>query len=193
MSKAYYQEISPLYPVVMCSEFFDQIEMEKISIDNEEAAYCLCSHLIKKGCKRLVYFHARGDSSSCKQRQLGIKRAVDTCGFTVETFFEPIQHKDKAFIKQVQEYQKAHQVDAMLINSDYHALYAMKALQGLEQHILVSSFDGTSYFELSNYAIPYIKQPFACIGTTAAEMLLDKIHGKAPELQQMFPFELIIP
>ncbi len=192
ISKPYYLELSELYPIVMCSEYFDDIEMENLSIDNRLAAYCLTNYLIEKGSKRFVYFHSKSESVSRKHRKLGIEQALaEHPGKSLECIFEPIQHNNENFCSQIQDFISSHSIDSMLINSDIHALFAMKAIRDSCKSIAVSSFDGTSYFELSNYAIPYIKQPFERIGIAAAEILFQKVQKKELKKEYQFNFMLV--
>lgn len=186
-----YVKLSKSYPIVMCSEYFEDIDMEHISIDNITASYQLAKYLLNKGNRAIVYFHAKKLSTSSRQRIQGLKNVIENHPeLGAKCFFEPIQYKDIRFYEQVKEYLHSNQVDAMMINSDIHTLYAIQAVKDLKNKVDIGSFDGTQYLDLCNYDIAYIKQPLQKIGICAAELLIKKICNEPYQKENIFEFLL---
>lgn len=193
IKKELFIELNQSYNVVMCSEYFDDVDMPIITINNEEAAYEITKYLIRLGKKNIAYFSAKGESSSSKNRKKGIIKALDefTINYTPNNFQKSNSKKFDFGNQVIDHIIKYPDTDALIINSDFQAVYALKALKKFKRNIDIVSFDGTYFLDIIDDNITCIKQPFFEIGTKAVEVLLNKIEGKSYEKHNVLAYKLI--
>lgn len=193
IKKDLFVELNQSYNVVMCSEYFEDVDMPRITINNELAAYELTKHLIRLGKKNIAYYSAKGESSSSQNRKKGIIKALDEFNINyTPNNFQKSNSKKFDFGNQVIDYIiKYPNTDALIINSDFQAVYALKSLKKFNRNMDIVSFDGTYFLDIIDDNITCIKQPFFEIGAKSVEVLLNKIEGKPYKKYNLLTYKLV--
>lgn len=82
-------------------------------------------------------------------------------------------------------------IDALILNSDFYAVFARKIANEIGKKIYVASFDGTYLLKMASGNIIHIKQPFEEMGKVSAETLLKKINQEKYQKKRYLNYELI--
>ncbi len=157
-----------------------------ITINNERAAYTATDFLCKKGRREIALLMSSADDENVgKDRYHGYCNALRDNGIELDQ--ERVSFSDRLSLENGYKgiykfHEKKIHFDAIFAISDLTALGAMRALFELgyriPEDIEVIGFDG---IEQGLYSIPSlttIDQPRFLMGETAANVMLDMIHGK---------------
>ncbi|WP_339226005.1 LacI family DNA-binding transcriptional regulator [Oceanobacillus sp. FSL K6-2867] len=191
-------DLASRHPIVQCSEFDEQGEISYVTIDNELAAYQAVKHLIKIGNRKVALINTDEKYLYARERRSGYEKALHEFGLPIETKqmreteqleFEGGQQAMRSLLND------ADRPDAVFAVSDVLAIGAMKEiqLQGLKvpDDIAVIGFDKISFSNMTNPTLTTIAQPMYKMGCTSANMIINKIRGKAVE-SLILDHELII-
>ena len=86
---------------------------------------------------------------------------------------------------------KNQNINALILNSDFYAVFAKKITNEIGKKIYVASFDGTSLLKMSSGNIIHIKQPFEEMRKVSAETLLKKINQEKYQKKRYLSYELV--
>ncbi len=166
------------YPIVFCSEYNPDIEVNRVSINNYQAAYEATKYLIDLGHTNISMMSSSNLYISTTDRKQGFLDACKNNGVNVEdnilyasddySFFSA-RKLAFSFLKE-----NPH-VTAMFCISDILALGAINAAKeiGLEipKDISILGFDNLEYSQMSIPQISTISQPCYEIGVVAMERI----------------------
>ncbi len=171
-------------PLVMCCEYKYGAEISTVLVDNRQAEYDACRTLIEKGHRKIALV-TNAYSYSAKERTQGYTDALTEHGIPVDGQY---------IIKGGYEYNNGLEAAARLINlpEPPTAILAISDLLGVAINnymmsiglrpgtdIDIFGFDNTMFSNASIPPINTIAQPAYEIGTTAMELLLNKIKDPA--------------
>ncbi len=77
IEKDFLKDFSVKYPIIQCSEFYDDIGVPFVSIDHEKAAFDATSYLLETGFEKIFYVQTYEDFIFDKLRLAGYKRALE--------------------------------------------------------------------------------------------------------------------
>jgi LacI family transcriptional regulator len=188
-------------PLVLFDRISHKIDAHKVVADNFDGAFKATEHLILSGRKRIAHITSPSLLSITQERLAGYRAALEKhgfqydeslvkyCGFSAE---EP-----KRIIEELIENQNP---DAIFTTSDRLALDCFSALR--EKNILMPknvAFIGFTNLKVAHLLEPSLStvvQPAFEIGQAAAELLLDSIERKTPNIEQFrtikIPTEMIV-
>ncbi|CAG7615092.1 HTH-type transcriptional repressor CytR [Paenibacillus solanacearum] len=186
-NKKVIQKLNENYPVVMCNEYFDDIHITYVAIDNRKAGYDAACELIRRGCRNIVYITGSKKSSSVGDRLTGYKEALSEAGidFRPELIVKPHQGngEDGQLVGILNELvDQGIAIDGLLTHSDLMAAFVLKGIRDkairLAEEVGMISFDGTFLTEISNPGVTAIVQPAYELGFSSVKLLLQKIQNK---------------
>ena len=90
-----------------------------------------------------------------------------------------------------QDLENDKEIEAVILNSDFYAIYTEKLLKRFKRRIYVASFDGTQLLDMVSDKIVHIKQPFQEMGKISAELLIKKMNGEDYEKKVYLDYKLI--
>ena len=90
-----------------------------------------------------------------------------------------------------QDLENNEEIEAVILNSDFYAIYTEKLLKSFKRGTYVASFDGTQLLDMVSDKIVHIKQPFQEMGKISAELLIKKMNGEDYEKKVYLDYELI--
>lgn len=186
-NKKFIQNLNEQYPIVMCNEYYDDINITYVSIDNKKAGYDATRELIRRGNRNIVYVTGTKNTSSVKERLTGYKEALNEAGieYNPSLIIKPTRGhgEDGQMIEIINRLlDQGITIDGILTHSDLMAAFILKGMSErvirLADHTGVISFDGTFLTEISNPGLTSIVQPTYELGFSSVNMLLQKIKNK---------------
>ncbi len=179
-------------PIIFLDRYFDHLNINHVSTNNEAGAFQATQYLIDQGHKRISVIQGIPEATSNRNRILGYKEAMKQAGlepevnvygkgFTIqngyESIFEILKSKERP--------------TAIFTFNNLIAIGAIRALSqlGLEipKDISLLSFDEQPYFELTSPPISTIKQPIAEMAKKAVNMLINRLENKSCTNDKIVP------
>ena len=133
----------------------------RISSDDIHAAFLATEHLIKKGCRDIVFISSFTADYEKKERYLGYKKALDTYGIPL----------DKNYILQTQGKEPS-QIEAEIL------ITLKRANLKVPEQVKLIGFDNTLYSRLPTPSISTIERNPKMLAEKGCEVLLNMIQGK---------------
>lgn len=185
--------ISQGMPLVMFDRVIEEINCDKVIIDDLTGAKKAVQRLIDLECRRIALISTVDYISVGKLRTKGYKRALRENGIAIdESLILKVEDFDNSE-EEVRNFLSDKEVDGVFAVNEHFAIYAVKALKtrGLEvpKDVLVIGFTNG---ELSKQFIPSlttVSQHGAEIGAQAARLLIRKLEHEGEEEE---PYETII-
>lgn len=183
-------------PVVYFDRVLDYLQVPKVIIHDELAAYQATTHLIGRGYRRLCGLFGNPNLSISQQRYQGFRRALSENGLTLYPhlllFANSSEQGCEALLQLWQSNQKPDAIFAMsdeLLVGSMEAIYQLK-LQIPQELALIAISTGemprfmnppTTYLEHSGYQV----------GKSAAALLFEMLEGKAPKTHSPRQIEVV--
>jgi alanine racemase len=183
--------------ILQCSEYYPNINVPYVAIDNELAGYEVTKYLIKLGCQNILHFTVDNNSTTTKERLLGYKKALNEFGLTFKE--KNILYGNYGFNTSYKILDKKikedYKFDGIFAISDKMAAGCIKALNENEvvipDEVKVVGFDNIDISYMTSPEITTISQPQYNLGKTAIKMLIDKIDGKKINIKTILEHKLI--
>ncbi len=168
-------------PLVMFDRVTDQVECDKVVIDDVMGAYNATDHLIKSGCKRIAVVSLIDNLQLGKLRVEGYKKCLQDHNKEIEDRLI-VKIFDKDFFEyEIKMLLNNENVDAILGLEEYAAVNAMLIAKSLGYKIPDDvSIIGFTNGVLPKYVSPTItsvSQHGKFIGEKATQMLIDRIEN----------------
>ncbi len=180
-------------PLVLFDCVSDQIETDKIIIDDERAGYRATSHLIEKGCKTLGFVGGPDTLLINQKRFAGYKKAMKEADIPIhhELIFHGKSGKYKEGLDLTRSlFEQNLMPDGVFATTDMLAIGVMsnafKKGIAIPEDLAVIGFSNWEIGEIFNPTLSTIDQRSYDIGKAAIEMLLRRI-----ESDENIPFETI--
>ncbi|MFC6245048.1 LacI family DNA-binding transcriptional regulator [Flavobacterium psychroterrae] len=179
-------------PFVLIDRHFPEIEADTIQINNYDISYKVTEHLINNSYKNIHLVAYKTHLEHLLQRTQGFKDALkkqtseknnilninkDDIDQDINSGFEDLFKNSKI------------KPDAVFFTSNKLAVSGLKKLMKLglniPQDVAIVAFDETEAYELFATPLTFVRQPLAAIGTTAVEILHNKITNQLAPLQHI--------
>jgi LacI family transcriptional regulator len=174
--------------------------VDRLAVDNEHAAHTAVSHLIDRGHTRIAMIAGEADTPPRLERVRGYQRALADRALPHDEIL--IRGGD---FTQAGGYQTMHELlklqprpTAVFAANDLMAMGALVALREaalrVPEDMAIVGFDDIPAAELVSPPLTTVAQFPNRLGQRAAEMLFERLAGKAPEAgrSEAMPFELIV-
>lgn len=168
-------------PLVFFNRLCDEVDSDKVVIDNFKAAYDATRHLIEVGCKNIAYIGGPNMLQISNTRLLGYKKAlVDENRPIQEKFIEYSDFTREGNLNAARKllYSPKHP-DGVLAFSDQVAIGVMLAAKerGLKmpEEIAIIGFNNEPVGELLEPTMTSIDQPSYEMGVESAQLIIDRI------------------
>jgi DNA-binding LacI/PurR family transcriptional regulator len=192
------KEIADDYSVVMCNEYFDEIDVPYVSIDNKRAGYDACKYLFERGKNNIAYIRGYIDSSSSLGRLDGYKKAhkEKNVPYNTECIIKGSNDFEKLRLQTIKLIEEHPSIDGLLVNSDIQASIVLKTLKQLglriPEDVGIISFDGTIISQIVDPSLTSIVQPMYELGYQSVEILIDKLNkNEVKNMQVILPHRLV--
>lgn len=175
-------------PLVLFDRVTDEIQCDKVIIDDEEAAYNAVKKLIVSGRKKIALVTTENYLNVSAKRAEGYSRALKEAGIPVDESLIlqlPYQQQDESMSE---NFFQTREIDAVLCVNEIFAVKCMGIAQKFGKRVPEDiAFIGFTDGILSRYSTPSltsVDQHGERMGEIAAQMLIDKIesdHGEQDE------------
>jgi GntR family transcriptional regulator of arabinose operon len=159
--------------------FPERSQLPLITYDNRRGGYLLTDHLIKRGCKRIVFIGSPYVSSAASDRMRGYRDALEDNGLHVDRELihgKNLEDLDAGFCQKLIKETKA---DAIVCKMDHYAALVGRHLMGMGlkigKDVMLAGFDDEPFAEMLPVPLTTIRfpaDPFAqvCYETLLAQM-----------------------
>lgn len=170
-------------PLVFFDRVCEDVEANKVIIDDQKSAYNAVQHLIEKGYKKIAHFAGPKDLSICQKRLSGYKEALFENNLPVkeEYILHGGMHETDGY-NSMDELLKQNIVpDAIFCVNDPVAIGAYQRIKeaGLKipQDIGIVGFSNNKITTLVEPQITTVNQPSFEMGKRSAEILIEMIEN----------------
>jgi LacI family transcriptional regulator len=169
-------------PIVMFDRISDNVNCDKVIVDDFESAVNATEHLIKTGCKKIALFSAIDNLSVGKLRAKGFYKAMENNGFSIDEKLIILTDNEADFDKKVVALFKNNTIDAVFALDEHASVSALKL--GLKngykipQELSIIGFADGVWSRRMSPSLSTVSQHGPEIGEVAAQMLIDKLESK---------------
>lgn len=187
------------FPLVVACEYFDNLSLPTIHIDNEQAANRATEYLISLGHRAIATLSGPGGNPICKDRLSGYRRGLASAGIEVQPDW--ILEGDFSFHSGYEQGRILLQRDrqrpsAIFCQNDEMAIGVLKAARDLDirvpEQLSVIGFDDIGFSQYCEPELTTVHQPRQAIGRTAMRLLLDILKDRNVPFDQTLKTQLIV-
>lgn len=166
-----------------------------VGIDNRRGGYAITEHLLKLGCRRIVFIARASSAPTVDARIAGYREALYVYRAQVDPdYVQRVDPADRNAIRRIMESQKP---DAFVCANDHTAGLLMQSLAALDvsvpQQVRIVGIDDTKYASFLPVPLTTLHQPCREMGVTAADAMLERLAYPAmPARDILLDFRLIV-
>ena len=188
-------------PLVFFDRIVDEIESDKIIVNDFEGGYKATQHLIEQGAKNIAHIGGPLNLKIYKNRQEGYQQALTDAGLKIKDsfIFNGNLNQDDGYNATEKLMKMENRPDAIFCANDTTALSAIIYLQEIgikvPDEVAIVGFSNEPFSQVVTPSISTIKQPGFLIGKKAAELIIrqiNKTENKNNFETIVMPTELII-
>jgi DNA-binding LacI/PurR family transcriptional regulator len=170
----------------------DRSKYDLVGIDNRRAGYTVTAHLLKTGCRRLVFIGRPRSAPTVDARISGYREAM--ADGRIESHICRVNPEDVTEVKRIL---KTIRPDGFVCANDFTAAQLLRTLEGLKvsvpRDVRLVGVDDVKYASLLPVALTTIHQPCAELGTMAIAVMLERLgHPKMPPRDVLVDFRLVV-
>lgn len=169
-------------PIVMFDRTADEVNCDKVIVDDYDSAVDATNHLIKTGCQNIALFSTIDNLSVGKLRAKGFYEAIENNGIKVNENLVVLSENIDNFDEKITGFFDKNLVDAIFALDEHAALAAMKlgikkGLKIPEELSIIGFADGVWSRRLTP-SLSTVSQHGPEIGEVATKMLIEKLESK---------------
>lgn len=181
-------------PIVLFDRIVDEVECDKVIIDDEQGAEMAVNHLLERGCTRVGIITTVDYVSVGKLRTQGYKKALESHGLAYdENLVLKIEDMDSSEA-QIAAFLKTQQMDGVFGVNEEFSTSAIRVLtrRGIKvpEDVKVVSFSDGALSKRFIPSLSTINQHGAEIGEKAARMLIDRLEAPS-EQEEAYRTEIV--
>jgi LacI family transcriptional regulator len=170
-------------PLVFFDRICDEIDTDRVVVDDESGAYDAVSHLIAVGCKNIVHLSGPPNLLLGKNRKDGYLRALREHNMPIdENNIIRCDSMADATLVVPQLLKRACTPDGFFAVNDLTAAAAMKIITDMEynvpEDIAVVGFTSGLISDITNPTLTSVEQHGYLIGKEAVRLLIDRLEKK---------------
>lgn len=169
-------------PIVMFDRIADEVNCDKVVVDDYDSAIDATNHLIKTGCKKIALFSTIDNLSVGKLRVNGYRKALETNGIAIDENIIILTENNDEFDAKTADFFKKNKVDAVFALDEHASVMAMKLgiKNGLKipDELSVIGFADGVWSRRMTPSLSTVSQHGPEIGEVATKMLIDKLESK---------------
>lgn len=185
---AYYKELLDSgMPLVFFNRICNEIDAPKVIIDDFKMSCLAVEHLILTGKRRIMHFKGPKDILSSADREKGYSYTLKKYGieYDEKLVVNGGLTRDEGYRAMLKCLEEGIVPDALFAFNDQLAIGAMRAIKQkgyrIPQDIAVFGFSESQSAQLTEPPLSSVAQPLSEIGSTAANLLLEKIENPDTE------------
>lgn len=182
-------------PMVLFDRVTDQVQCDKVIINDEEAGYMATRKLIEGGSKRIALVMNDNFLNVDVLRAHGYYRALQEAGLPVDDSMVlrlPLQFEDE---QKSEAFFRHKEIDGVLCVNEVFAIRCMRQLQKLGKNIpedvAVIGFTNGILSQFASPSLTVVEQHGERMGELAAAMLIDRVEHQTEEEEAPFRTETL--
>jgi LacI family transcriptional regulator len=168
-------------PIVMFDRIADEVNCDKVIVDDFESAVNATEHLIKTGCKKIALLSAIDDLSVGKLRAQGFYKAMGDNGLKVDENFVILTNNNDEFNSKIADFFIKNKPDGVFSLDEHASVTAMKLgiHNGFKipQELSIIGFADGVWSRRLTPSLSTVSQHGPEIGEVAAQLLIDKLES----------------
>jgi DNA-binding LacI/PurR family transcriptional regulator len=170
----------------------DRSRYDLVGIDNRRAGYTITAHLVKSGCRRIVFIARPRSAPTVDARISGYREAMSDA--KREAVVCRVDPDDSAEVQRILERVRP---DGFVCANDFTAARLLKSLNGLgvpvPDAVRMAGVDDVKYASLLSVPLTTLHQPCADIGAMAIDAMLERLRNPAlPARDILLNFHLVV-
>lgn len=169
-------------PIVMFDRIAEEVNCDKVVVDDLDSALDATSHLINTGCKNIALFSSIDNLSVGKLRAEGYKKALEKAGLKVNEKLILLSENAEDFDYKSLGFLDKNKVDAIFAVDEHASVMAMKMAikKGLKipEELSVIGFADGVWSRRLTPSLSTVSQHGPEIGEEAVKMLIEKLESK---------------
>ena len=183
-------------PIVTIDRPIESATTDSIEVENQEGARLGVEHLLLHGFRKITCIATDYHLRSIRLRVAAYETLLLRRKLRPRKLI--IREKDDVFAAVQSLLNSRYRPEALFATNNFCAVQVIQALHTLgmriPKDIALIGFDDLDFYPLMQPPITALRQPLAEIGRTAAQLLLDRVHGSGPSLyaRVTLPVDLIV-
>jgi LacI family transcriptional regulator len=169
-------------PIVMFDRIADEVNCDKVIVDDLDSAFDATNHLIKTGCKNIALFSAIDNLSVGKLRAKGFFKAIESSKLKIDENLIILTENAEDFDNKVVGFFDKNKVDAVFAVDEHSSVMAMKhgIKKGMKipEELSVIGFADGVWSRRMTPSLSTVSQHGPEIGEEATKILIDKLESK---------------
>ncbi len=183
--KHFKEAMSDDLPIVMFDRISDEVNCDKVIVDDFEASVDAVNHLIKLNCKNIALLSSIDNLSVSKLRAEGYRKSLADNGYAVNEDIIILTDNPTDFDEKLKTLLDTQSIDGIFALDEHASVMAMKGAikKGIkipEELNIIGFADGVWSRRLTP-SLSTISQHGPEIGEAAAEMLIKRLEAKEDE------------
>lgn len=169
-------------PIVMFDRTSDEVECDKVIVDDFDSAKNATQHLIDTGCKKIALFSTIDKLSVSKLRVQGYIEALEKNKIKVDQNIMLLTDSTEEFDEKANLLFEKHKIDAVFALDEHTSIAAMKlGLQKgykIPEDLSIIGFADGAWSRRLTPSLSTVSQHGPEIGEAAAELLINRLEEK---------------
>jgi len=170
-------------PVVMFDRIADEVNCDKVIVDDFESAVNATEHLIKSGCRKIALLSAIDNLSVGKLRAKGFYKAIENKGVKVDENLVILTNNNEEFNEKIAGFFIKNKPDGVFALDEHASVTAMKlGIQNgykIPKDLSIIGFADGVWSRRLTPSLSTVSQHGPEIGEVAANLLIDKLEKKS--------------
>ncbi|MAZ27454.1 MAG: LacI family transcriptional regulator [Cytophagaceae bacterium] len=180
-------------PLIMFDRVSEKVECDSIEIDDHDGAYNATDHLIKSGCKNIVFVNPIGDTSVAQKRKEGFLDALKDAGLEPKSFTSTIENLEE----ELAQYLKENTIDAILAVDELSGVRsinsAISAGFSIPDQLSVIGFTDGILSQNHRPSLSTVNQRGTLMGREAVKLAINRLENPTSEIKrQIIKTELLL-
>lgn len=171
-------------PIVFLDRVCDEIETDRVVTDDFQGSYLVTSHLIQRGCKRILHLGTLSQLAIGQERQQGYIQALhENHIHTDPALIFKCDTPQDVWLKQEEILQIAYdkQIDGIYAVNDFTAIAVMKLLKNngyrIPEDIAIAGFGDDPIASMVDPALTTVEQKGYEMGREAMRILMNRLQN----------------
>jgi LacI family transcriptional regulator len=169
-------------PIVMFDRIAEEVDCDKVIVDDFDSAVNATQHLIQLGCKKIAMLSAIGNLSVIKLRAKGYYKALENNDFAIDSDLVILTDSEEDFDQRVQLLFENNTLDGVFALDEHASMMAMKVAikKGIKipEQLSVIGFADGLWSRRMTPSLSTISQHGPEIGEAAAILLIQNLESK---------------
>jgi LacI family transcriptional regulator len=183
------------FPLVLIDRHIAGLDCDSVTLDNVTSARKMVDHLLSVGHRRIAHITDSDDVSTGRERLQGFKEALAGAGvaFSSDLVFHTSADQSGGYRTMQQILDLDPRPSAVFAVNNMTAVGAVQAVReaqlNVPNDISLVCFDDVQHLAVVAPFLTVIDQPAETMGSVAAQLLLERIGGRAGERSRRITFQ----